>query len=666
MRARRLSIPFLLFILILAACGQGTPTPAPVPTGSGASIPQPSPSALIPTTGKPDPGPFPATPDSTTIVAVEVAPGWVRYESINEILDLAFAPDGGLWAGTRDGLVRWDLDTGTYTRYALPAYRVAPAPDGTLWLNTEYGLCRFAGTSCEQPPELPGTTGDQIYALAVTPDGDLWASSDLGVGRFDGTSWASYPLGVGFRGLEVSDEGVLWASTAGGVARYQEAEDGWVFHGQEQGLPGPQVHIIGAGPGREGWAYVAWEGLYRYNGEEWQLIESPPGGVVRDIAFAADGTPWIGTVGGSHYPGGALSYWNGEAWTDVSSGSGLISFSAVAPGPDGVVAAATSLGLGVYQNGEWRMLKEGPTTTRVTDVAVTPDGAAWFAFGDESLSTNGSGLSRFDGQEWDYHLGDAEVGALAVAPDGSLWAGVGCSIQRFDGVAWETLARCEGELPVGNILDIEFGSDGSAWVANGFNLVHYDGQSWIPHDKLVHEVVAGPDGAVWVRGWDGTQGSQYVAYWDGSEWTTYHTGEVFSITAWTADGRGWGMDPDHGLAALEGPAAPEAAAWTYYALPEGFSGGGPGPVVAPDGALWLRSQDSIARFDPSLVDADSPGAGWTVYSKGIGAEGANSDPLAFRPGSAGFGPMAFGPGGEVWFGATRFDPALAEGGPGTP
>ena len=665
MRARVLSISFFLLVPILAACAPGTPTPAPVPTGSGASIPQPSPSALLPTTERPDPGPLPGTIESTTTVASDVAPGWVHYESINEILDLAFAPDGSLWVATRGGLVHRDLDAGTYTRYALPVYRVAPAPDGTLWLITEFGLCRFEGTTCEPPPDMPRGIGEQIYALAVTPDGDLWASSDLGASRFDGTSWASYPLGAGVRGLEVSEEGVLWASTAGGVAQYREAEDSWVFHGQEQGLPASRVHIIGAGPGDEGWAYVAWEGLYRYDGEEWVLIESPPGGDVRDIAFAADGTPWIGTVGGSHYPGGALSYWNGEAWVDVSNAAGLISFSAVAPGPDRVVAAATNLGLGIYQNGEWRMLKEGPTSSRVTDVAVTPDGAAWFAFGDESLSTNGSGLSRFDGQKWNYYLGDAEVGALAVAPDGSLWAGVGCNIQRFDGAAWETLARCKEEVPLGNVLDIEFGSDGSAWVANGFNLIQYDGQAWLPHDRLVHEVVAGPDGAIWVRGWDGTQGSQYVAYWDGGEWMTYYSGEVFSITAWTADGRGWGMDPDRGLAAFDGQPAAVATAGTFYTLPAGFSGG-PGPVVAPDGSLWLRSQGSVARFDPSRADTDSPEAAWTVYSNETGAEDAGSDPLAFRPGSAGFGPIAFGPGGEIWFGATRFDPALAAGGPSTP
>jgi len=587
-------------------------------------------------------------------VAVEVSPGWVKYEGINEIRVLAFAPDGGLWASTANGLIRWDLDTGTYERYHLRAYPLAVAPDGRLWLHTEYGLCRFDGTTCELAPDMPEIMGNQVYALAVTPSGDVWVGGELGASRFDGRSWTGYHLGGGVHYLDVSVEGEVWAAAPEGVARYQEAEDSWVVYAQEQGLPTPLIQAIGAGPGDEVWAYVAWEGLYRFDGEEWQPVEDPPGGDVRDIGFAADGTPWVGTVGGSHYPGGALSRWDGEAWVNVSGASGLISFRAIAPGPGGVVAAATNLGLGLYENGEWRMLKDGPTSSRVMSVAVTPDGAAWFGFGDESLSTNGSGLSRFDGERWEYHLGDAEVGALAVAPDGSLWAGVGTSVQRFDGGAWETLARSGEELPTGNVLDIEFTVDGSAWVATGFGLVRFDGQAWISYDKLVHAVVAAPDGTIWVIGWDGTQGSQYIAQFDGNEWKTYPIAEsapgAFFLSAVTPDGRVWGLVPERGLAAFDGRSWTDDASWTIYSPPGGLAFAGAWPAVAPDGALWIGLEHGVARFDPSLADAvvqgDSSKQAWTVYEDVL---------------EGGYSPIAFGLEGEVWFGATRFEPAIAEG-----
>ena len=641
---RRLCLLLLPVLLVVAACAGTSPTSAPVPTGVDTSRPRPSPSAFLPATATAELLSLPATFDSTTSVAVEIAPGWTRYDSINEVSDVAFGPDGSLWASTSGGLVRWDPEADTYRRYMLHAYGLAVAPDGAVWLEGEYGLCRFDGTACEPPPELPVFMTGANLVLDGAPDGALWVGSEQGASRFDGISWAGHLLGAGVSDLDAGYPGEVWAATSQGVARYRESDDSWAGYAEEQGLPGHQIWTVGVSPDGEVWAHVAWEGLYRFGGEGWQAVEDPPGGIVRDIAFAADGTPWVGTVGSTHYPGGALSRWTGDAWDDVSSGSGLISFRAVAPGHDSVVAAATSLGLGLFRDGEWQMLRDGPTSSRVTSVAVTPDGAAWFAFGDQSLSTNGSGLSRFDGEEWQYYLGDAEVTALAVAPDGSLWAGVGCSIERFDGVAWETLARCDEQLPMGNLLDIEFAADGSAWVAMGLNLVRFDGEVWIPYDELVHEVVAAPDGAIWVNGWEGTEGSQYVARLDDQDWTVFYSDEsvpgTFAANAVTPDGRVWGIVTERGLAAFDGQGWLEPESWAFYGLPEGLTFRGAGPALAPDGSLWMRLEHGFARFDPALAGAEEA---WTVYSLEERVEGA-------------YGPIAFGPDGAVWVGATRLEP----------
>jgi hypothetical protein len=70
---------------------------------------------------------------------------------------------------------------------------------------------------------------------------------------------------------------------------------------------------------------------------------------IRDLAFAPDGTPWTATAGGMHYPGGSLSYHDGNQWHDVASGQELHSFTSVALGPGGIVAASTQLGLGLYE-----------------------------------------------------------------------------------------------------------------------------------------------------------------------------------------------------------------------------------------------------------------------------------------------------------------------------
>jgi hypothetical protein len=287
----------------------------------------------------------------------------------------------------------------------------------------------------------------------------------------------------------------------------------------------------------------------------------------------------------------------------------------------------------------------------------------WFAHGDESTSTQGSGLSRFDGQEWQYHLGDAEVSALAVAPDGSLWAGVGCSVQRFDGSTWGTVGRCKEDLPLGNVLDIAFAPDGTAWVATGLGLARFSGDVWTVYDMLVYSVLASADGAVWVTGWEGTQHSGYVARYDDGDWITYRLSDsypgTFSAGAVTHDGRLWGVVPGRGLAGFDGGSWSEASSWAFYSPPGGLSSEVMGVLgVAPDGALWVNVENGVARFDPAAAarqaGGTAPGGAWTLYTVDDGLPAPH------------VGAVAFGPGGEIWLDATRFQPHGAVGGSPVP
>lgn len=620
----------------------GMPAP-PLPTITPGS---PSAVSTAPSQGTGPAEALPPTIPSTNTVATSTAPGWTTYESINDIHDLAFAPDGTLWATTLGGLVHWDLKTQTYVRYSIPAWTLALAPDGTLWLALEQGVCHFDGASCEIHSKADGLMGDEVYTIVVAPDGSVWMGTEQGVSCFDGDAWKSYPSPVATHDLAVTASGEVWAATAGGVGRYLPAEDGWITYTEDHGLPSSNTQTIAAGPDGEIWAYLVWQGVYRFDSAGWQKVEGVDGSIF-DMAFAIDGTPWIATTGSMHYPGGSLSYHDGNQWHNVAGDPKLHSFTSVALGPGGIVAASTQLGLGLYEGGAWHLLRDGPTSHRVTSVAVTPDGAAWFAFGDHSVSTPGWGLSRFDGQEWDYFLDDAEVNALAVGPDGALWAGVGCSVQRFDGTAWEIIAHCE-DLPDGNVLNIDFAPDGTAWVVNYFGLARFDGASWVVYERLVHSLVIAPDGTAWVKGWEGTQNSLYIAHFDGETWTTFESADSFpggfSVDVVTPDGLLWGTTPKGKLASFDGQSRQTSQAWTdddswtFYEPPAGLQDHVAPLVVAPDGALWLATDSAIARFDRE----SAPDEAWTLYTQDEGL------PDSY------YRAMAFGPGGEIWFGATRF------------
>jgi ligand-binding sensor domain-containing protein len=594
-------------------------------------------------------------------VARSAGAGWTTYDSLNSIHSLAFAVDGTLWAviGT-GGLVHWDLDTGDYVRYLVDVAGVARAPDGTLWLWTRETLCRFYGSTCQPQADADGMLASGIRALAVGADGTVWVGTNRGVSRFDGVNWRGYPSTVPTSDLSAAADGEVWAATAGGVGRYLPAEDRWITYHGEHGLPNGNIGVVATGPDSEVWVSVLWEGVYQFvpaqdlslEGGRWQKVDGVSG-LISDLSFAADGTPWVATAGSMHYPGGSLLYRDAGEWIDVTRGQGLVSIRPVATGPAGQVAVGTALGLGIYHGGKWTMLRDGPMETVPTTVAVTPDGTAWLGFGDHSVSTPGRGVSRFHPDDgWQYLLGDAEVSVLATAPDGSLWAGVGCTVQRFVQSRWQTLAGCGEALPTGNILDVAFTANGDAWVANGFALSRYDGQSWTVYEKLINSVEAAPDGSVWMEGWEGTQGSFFVARLDGLDWTYYGRGRAlgsgFSIRAITPDGTLWGYNDEGWLVSATRESWTDRGAWKSHPGPVGPSQGLRTLAAALDGAIWVIDQEGAARLDVKAVGEEQ----WTLF------------PL--EPGlPSGAGPdIAFGPDGEIWFGAARLQPDLVEAGHG--
>jgi ligand-binding sensor domain-containing protein len=631
--------------LSLAACGIGTATaPVPTPTPFPLMVPSPSP--------RPEIGPrTQGTQFLPTVSRPETSPNvdWVSYPSLNGVRSLAFAPDGSLWAGTESGAVLWDLATDTHVRYSTAdglasddVTDLAFAPDGTLWVAARGGVGHFDGTLWTAYTEADGLISNIVYAVTTAPDGSVWVGTQGGAGHFDGSTWTAYTVADGLAGnvvwyVATDPDGDVWFSThAGGVSRYDPGRDTWTTYGAADGLPLPNARFLTIAPDGAPWLHVGYDHVYRFDGRTWRLAYEAGGGQwVCDVAFDAGGSPWIATCGGFHAHGAGLAHLDGTTWTYVTTADGLVGddVSAVAVAPDGTIAAGTSHGLSVYQAGRWRTLRTGPTLNRATSVAVTPDGAAWFGFGDDSLPTPGGGLSRFDGRDWQYFLDGAEVGALAVAPDSSLWAGAGCTVQRFDAVAWETVARC-GDLPAGNVRDVVFTPDGAAWVATGHGLARFDGQSWTVHDKLVNSLVLAPDGVIWANGWEGLQGSQYVARFDGASWTTFKSADSypggFSVGAVTSDGRVWGVTSERRLASFDGRSWTDGQSWRFYDTADGLpSDQIVDLVVAPDDALWAITDGGAACLDGTVWES-----------------------IQLDPGLGTINAMAFAPDGSIWLGTS--------------
>ena len=584
------------------------PSPiAPRPT----DLPPPLASAQAPT-----PPPTAALP----------ALGWTRYLGINEVHGVAWAQDGTLWAATTGGVACWDLEAGANVQYTtddgLPsdyANDIVIAPDGSVWVATLAGVSRLADGTWASYTPADGLSDESVQSIAVAPGGDVWAGTLSGVSRFDGRSWTSYLPGARAWKLAVAPDGSVWAANDGvGVSHYLPADGTWTTYGTEQGLRSAGVKTVAVAPDGEVWIYIGYDRVYRYDGTIWQEVTGISVPWVLDIAFDDGGAAWIATGPGLHGGGYGLLSQAGDAWERVTSEQGLGSDTvyAVAANSGDTIAAGTALGVSLFQDGQWRTLRGGPTLNQVTTVAVTPDGAAWLGFGDHSAYRSGGGVARFDGKQWRYFLDNENVTVLTTDSQGALWAGAGCSLYRWDGEEWGSLGGgCDALM--GDVVDLAFGSNGSVWVASGMNLGRFDGRSWTYYDRLVSSVAVAPDGTVWVLGWNGTQGSDYTARFDGATWVEY-PGSRGSLAA-AHDGQVWVVAPDGRLVCFDGEGWPACSALGEIDLDARDC-----LVMKPDGTLWTAGQPSRARLDtdewqvhPDAIACAPDGSIWLGTSNGV-------------------------------------------------
>lgn len=126
-----------------------------------------------------------AVDDSVAVDPVAVEAMW-HYANPNELTSLAVEPDGkAIWAGSHGGgLLRWDVATGTYTRFTapgdLPDNRVLTVeidPEGSKWVGTADGAAQLKAGSFRWERVLLayGTPLDgPVRAIHVDRGGAVW------------------------------------------------------------------------------------------------------------------------------------------------------------------------------------------------------------------------------------------------------------------------------------------------------------------------------------------------------------------------------------------------------------------------------------------------------------------------------------------------------------
>ena len=349
---------------------------------------------------------------------------------------------GRLWASTNGGLtVREEGHFRTYgVADGLPSGVVRAtleARDGTLWIATEAGLAELRGGRLRPRPDL---AREQVRALAEGADGTVWAATGDGlVGVRGGTVAARLGAGEGLpatvvRVLMVDRRGVLWAGTDHGLARVEIAG----------GLAGK--------PGERAWRITVL-----------RAADGLGNDVVRALGEDSDGNLWVGTESGG------LARWTrgtdgrSGGWERFGTAQGLTNdfVRSIFEDREGSLWVGTNGGLNRFRAGKvtpWGR-REGLSHDFARCVFEDRDGVLW-------VGTDGGGVNRRVRGVWS-SMGTAQglshdaVRAIAQTPDGALWFGTRDGLDRFSG---GSITHFGHLLPARLVRALEPDRAGSLWV----------------------------------------------------------------------------------------------------------------------------------------------------------------------------------------------------------
>ncbi len=482
--------------------------------------------------------------------------------SVNTILQTR---DGYIWAGTYEGLVRFDgVRFTVFNSDNTPAmesnriWALAEDRDGTLWIATSAGVLANRNGKFARLRSVEGLTRNSIKALLVDRAGRLWIGGYtlglIAVDRGKSTSYrnANPILGTHIRSLYEDSAGRIWVAAQTGLVSIEgnrlraytekdglssntvlsvcENQHGEIFAGTRNGLdrlvdgrfqPFHDPHLP-EGPiwtllrdrRRSLWAGSLGAGLARLRdtGVESISIEhglSSP--MVKCLYEDHEGSLWIGTNSGGLNRLKDVSF----RTYGTESGLGRNSVLGVYADPDSGLWVGTNCGgLSHFENGRFRTYtkKDGLSDDCIWSIHSGARGELW-------LGTFGGDLNRFRGGKFKaFTKADGLPGGTIFALDrdgkGDLWLGTSAGLYRMRGGHFKGFGKADG-LSDDDIRAVYSGQDGRLWIGatHGLTLLEDDKFRVIPEfaKDFVTTFHQDSDGAMWI----GTYGSGLKRWKDG-------------------------------------------------------------------------------------------------------------------------------------------------------
>ncbi len=484
---------------------------------------------------------------------------WTQAQGLpqDSVSALAQTPDGYLWLGTSEGLVRFDgYQFVTYTKEkgVLPSSSILAlyvTRNGTLWIGTNEGLASYHDGKFKTFGRADELSDQAVTSLTEDADGMLWTVS-IGPGlptlsyfkdgKAHAVSLRDLPSLTSPRRVYLDPNNDLWVAGIGGVLIRHGSSFRSVIPANE--LPG--VAITEMIKTRDSlWLGTEQALLQLKDGKvhRYTTQDGLPSNIVRAMLEDHDGNLWVGTFGGisrfenGHFSPGppSDSEARGTVWELFEDREANLwvgaqgSLSRFRDGPFTVYGKPEGLPsntpMSVHEDKLGRLwvayldsgvvqLNPDPTISITTanglpsnEIYRVRDGA------DNSLLIAGAGgLSIWDhGKIVNYRVPDpfgrSAVNDALLDSSGHLWAGAPGGLFRYENGVWEPPAR----KLFGHVTALTEAPDHSIWASTFFRGVWHveDGNArlYTTADGLggneVRSLLWDSDKTLWIGAFDG-------------------------------------------------------------------------------------------------------------------------------------------------------------------
>lgn len=600
--------------------------------------------------------------DPTLPIVRHVHDQWGTEDGLPQemVLSLAQTPDGYLWIGTEEGVVRFDgLEFDLYDRETSPAIihnhvsSLLAARDGALWIGTMGGITVLKNGVARSFPRKDGYPGE-VWALLQRRDGTIWAATSTGIWSWNGLAFRRYGVEHGLpsavaHALAEDDSGTLWAGTAGGLARF----DGSRFVPlSDPNIPEHPVSAI-VPDGNRLWIGTKGGGVTLLAGAASRRFterDGLGGDFVLSMIRTSTGAIWVGSNGApmTRIAGGRLETFGRpeeRPWAYLEDREGNLWFG----------------GLGLHRLKTAKIhtytTDDGLSSNTILPIVQDRSGTIW-------IGTAGGGLNRhrdgrFESFGPDDGLPGAVILALLAARDGTLWISTNRGLARWvadritpfdppegiagapvlafhedaDGTIWfasqgagvwsmrgdaiRHITTADG-LPSDAVYDIHRDSRGTLWFASSAGLALLDGNRCrVVTPELIDENIGSiredAEGDLWIATWSKglallRSGKVHIfRERDGLQSDTLH--------AAIPDARGtiW-MTSNRGISSLPKSAFLDFARGrskrlrpTVFGRSEGMrnrecnGGVDPAGALLADGRIWIPTMGGIAEVDAARI-----------------------------------------------------------------